>query len=129
MTRYGSRRIAIGTGVGFCLSLVPLALTRDIAMLVPALVFYGIMAGSNDVAMNALAVGTERLLGTPTMSRFHAMFSLGGILGAGLGAAAAAKRVPLATHMIAGAAITLMLAAVAARSETTIFSYPLSVRC
>lgn len=115
VTRYGSRQIALATCVGFCLSLVPLALTHSLAMLVPALVFYGVMAGSNDVAMNSLAVGTERLLGTPTISRFHAMFSLGGILGASLGAAAAARGVSLTAHMLAGAAITLIISAVVAR--------------
>jgi MFS family permease len=115
VTRYGSRRISLWTAVGFCLALVPLALAQNLPMLIAALVFFGIMAGSNDVAMNALAVGTERLLGTPAMSRFHAMFSLGGIIGAGLGALAAARGVPLATHLFAGAAISLMIAAVVAR--------------
>src|SRR5882672_6474181 len=41
VTRYGSRRIALGTAVGFCLSLVPLAFASSLAILVPALVFYG----------------------------------------------------------------------------------------
>ena len=115
VTKYGSRRIATWTSVGFCLALIPLAVTRSVAMLVPSLVFYGIMAGSNDVAMNSLAVGTERLLGTPVMSRFHAMFSLGGIAGAGFGAVIASHSIPLQTHLLAGAAITLMIAATAAR--------------
>lgn len=115
VTRYGSRRVATWTSVGFCLALVPLAAASSLGMLIPALVFYGIMAGANDVAMNALAVGTERLLGTAVMSRFHAMFSLGGIAGAGLGAAVAARGVPLTTHLLAGAAVSLMVAALAAR--------------
>src|SRR5260370_5878906 len=49
--RYGSRRIAIWTSAGFCLALVPLALSRNLASLVGGLVMYGIMAGANDVAM------------------------------------------------------------------------------
>jgi MFS family permease len=115
VTRCGSRRIALATSAGFCLSLVPLALTHSLAILVPALVYYGMMAGANDVAMNALAVGTERMLGTPTISRFHAMFSLGGILGASLGAAAAARGVPLTAHLLAGAAIGLIITAIVSR--------------
>jgi len=109
VTRYGSRRIALWTGCGFALALVPLALTTKVAMLVPALVFYGVMAGANDVAMNALAVGTERLLGVPTMSRFHAMFSLGGIAGAGIGALVGARGVSLSGHLLAGSAICILL--------------------
>ena len=100
---YGSRRIAIWTGAGFCCALLPLALARNLATLVAGLVIYGVMAGANDVAMNAHAVGTERLLGTPTMSRFHAMFSLGGIVGAGIGALLAGRGVALSVHLIAGA--------------------------
>src|SRR5262249_4049064 len=75
VTRYGSRRIAIWTSAGFCLALVPLALAAHTGILAAALFYYGVMSGANDVAMNAQAVGTEKLLGTLTMSRFHAMFS------------------------------------------------------
>jgi MFS family permease len=114
VTRYGSRRLAAWTSVGFSLSLVPLAMTRGVAMLVPSLVLYGVMAGANDVAMNALAVGTERMLGGAVMSRFHAMFSLGGIAGAGLGAAVVARGVSLPTHLLAGAVVCLMVAVFAA---------------
>jgi Na+/melibiose symporter-like transporter len=84
-------------------------------MLAAALVFYGVMAGANDVAMNALAVGTERLLGTPTMSRFHAMFSLGGIVGAVLGALAAARGMGLREHLATGTIVTLAIAWMASR--------------
>ncbi|MBS1858875.1 MAG: MFS transporter [Acidobacteria bacterium] len=115
VTRLGSRRVALWTAVGFSLALVPLAMARSLAMLVPALVYYGMMAGANDVAMNSLAVGTERMLGTPAMSRFHAMFSFGGIVGAGLGALAAGHGVPMAEHLCAGAVAALMLVAVVAR--------------
>jgi MFS family permease len=118
VTRYGSRRLAAWTSVGFSLSLVPLAVTRDVAMLVPALVLYGVMAGANDVAMNALAVGTERMLGEAVMSRFHAMFSVGGIAGAGLGAAVVARGVSLPAHLLAGAAVCLLVAALSASLTT-----------
>jgi hypothetical protein len=39
-----------------------------------------------DVAMNARAVEVERVYRRPVMSAFHAVFSLGGMLGAGAGA-------------------------------------------
>jgi MFS family permease len=109
VTRFGGRRVALWTAVGFALALVPLATARSTAMLVPALVYYGMMAGANDVAINSLAVGTERMLGTPAMSRFHAMFSFGGIVGAGLGAVAAGHGVPVRAHLCAGAVAGLMV--------------------
>src|ERR1019366_8486664 len=86
VVRHGSRLIARCTAAGFCLSLLAIPLAHDTATLFAALLFYGAMAGANDVAMNAQAVATEKLLGTPAISRFHAMFSIGGIAGACAGA-------------------------------------------
>jgi hypothetical protein len=94
---------------------VPLGLSASIAILVPALFYYGVMAGANDVAMNAHAVGTEKLLGTLTMSRFHAMFSLGGIIGAGLGALLAGRAVTTPVHLIVGATAFAALSLVMSR--------------
>jgi MFS family permease len=112
VVRYGSRRAAKWTSIGFCIALVLPALARDAVTLFAALVAYGAMAGANDVAMNAQAVGTEKLLGTPTISRFHAMFSLGGILGAGAGSLVAAHGFSSQAHLFwAGVAFLLLTAA------------------
>src|SRR5260370_34074278 len=100
VVRRGSRTIARWTAAGFCLSLLAIPLAYDTASLFAALLFYGAMAGANDVAMNAQAVATEKLLSTPTISRFHAMFSIGGIAGAGAGAWIARHGVPSATHLV-----------------------------
>jgi MFS family permease len=115
VTRYGNQRMAKWTGVGFCTALVPLALAWNLASLVLALMFYGVMAGANDVAMNAQAVATEKVLGRPTISRFHAMFSLGGILGASAGGFIAARGVAPFAHLTAAAALFLVLAVLMAR--------------
>ena len=109
------REIARWTAAGFCLSLLAIPLAYDTASLFAALLFYGAMAGANDVAMNAQAVATEKLLGTPTISRFHAMFSIGGIAGAGAGAFIAGHGVPSAAHLFWAAAIFLALALGATR--------------
>src|SRR5271157_638441 len=103
VTRFGSRRMAQWTGIGFCGVMVLPALSHDGATLFLALLAYGALAGANDVAMNAQAVGAERLLGVPAMSRFHAMFSVGGIAGAAGGAWMAARGVPVLTHLAAAA--------------------------
>ena len=58
------------------------------------------MAGANDVAMNAQAVATEKMLGRPTISRFHAMFSVGGIAGASAGAWIAGRGVAASAHLV-----------------------------
>jgi MFS family permease len=113
VVRRGSRETARWTAAGFCLSLLAIPLAHDTASLFAALLFYGAMAGANDVAMNSQAVATEKLLGTPTMSRFHAMFSIGGIAGAGAGAFLAGRGVPPAAHLVWAAAIFLAFAMVA----------------
>lgn len=113
VTRFGSRRIVHWTSVGFCVALVLPGLAWSACTLFLALLIYGAFAGANDVAMNAQAVGTERLLGSPTMSRFHAMFSLGGIMGAGAGGFIASRgTLPLA-HLTSAACAFMLLAMLA----------------
>ena len=115
VTRFGSRRIAQWTSAGFCVSLIPLALAQNLSALVCGLVLYGVMAGANDVAMNAQAVGTEKMLPGPAMSRFHAMFSIGGILGAGAGGVVAGRAISPMFHLIGASVAILALAALASR--------------
>ncbi|HVU31811.1 MAG TPA: MFS transporter [Opitutaceae bacterium] len=79
----GSKPMIIGGGLGMCV-LLPLLATADSALvLAVALVGFGASLGTLDVAMNIHAVEVERQAGRHLMSGFHAMFSLGGILGAG----------------------------------------------
>jgi len=60
-----------------------------------------------DISMNAHGVEVEKRLGHPTMSRFHAMFSVGGMIGATIGGVLAAHEVPLRMHL--GLACALLL--------------------
>lgn len=50
-----------------------------------ALFVLGTVQGTLNVAMNANAVEVQRAWGSPIMSSFHAVFSLGGFLGAAIG--------------------------------------------
>jgi hypothetical protein len=90
------------------------ALSRDGISLFVALLAFGAMAGASDVAINAQAVGTEKLLGTHMMSRFHAMFSIGGIAGASVGGLVASGGVSPLAHLAFASAILLILANLAA---------------
>ena len=60
---------------------------------------YGATMGSLDVTMNAHGVAVERRYGRPILSGFHAAFSLGGLLGAALGAVAAAADLDVRAHV------------------------------
>lgn len=98
LTRWGPRLVSIGSTILFCLALVPLAYAPNAVALGASLFFYGAVAASMDVAMNAHGVAVEKALCKPTMSRFHGWFSSGGMAGAGLGGLIAAHQVDVTLH-------------------------------
>jgi fucose permease len=96
-----------GLAAALLLGSVPLA--------VPGLVLTGLGIGVWDVAMNVEGAGVERRLGRSLMPRLHAAFSLGTVAGAGIGAAAAAARVPLAAQLFVVAVLAPVVTVVATR--------------
>ncbi len=82
--RYGCKPVIMACGLALAVLLVPLSLAGSAWTLGLALLGFGGALGSLDVAMNVHAVEVERDAGVPLMSGFHAMFSVGGFLGAAL---------------------------------------------
>lgn len=80
--RFGVDRIALVAAAVFTLALVLPPLAPSLSVLVAAAVLLGLSNGFLDVSMNTNATTVERSWGTPIMSSFHAMFSLGGMAGA-----------------------------------------------
>lgn len=112
-SRFGSRSVTLGAGALYCVTLPLLALAPSLPALTLTLLAFGAFNGSMDVAMNAHDVEVEERYGRSILSSFHGMFSLGGLVGAGLGAFAAHQGMPLGTHFTAGAvllAVVLVLA-------------------
>ena len=64
---------------------VPLIMPNALVLALVILVF-GATMGTMDIAMNVEAASVERQWHRPLMSSFHAAYSIGGLLGAGLGA-------------------------------------------
>jgi predicted MFS family arabinose efflux permease len=64
------------------LSLGCLGLMRGLASLAVCLVFFGIATGALDITMNVQGTAVEREYGRPILSRLHAMYSMGILLGA-----------------------------------------------
>lgn len=83
VARRGSRTTIILGGCGLGLIFPLLAIADNPVGLGAALLLFGAFLGTLDVAMNAHAVEVEAAAGEPLMSGFHALFSIGGILGAG----------------------------------------------
>jgi MFS family permease len=108
VARYGSRRVTTWSTIGFCLALIAPSLATDAATLFAALTIYGAMAGANDVSINSQAVAVETAIGRPSMSRFHAMFSIGGMIGASLGGLVANNILPR-THLATSSLVLLLV--------------------
>ncbi len=106
--RFGSKRISIGAGIAFCCAIVLPSLAFSALSLAAALLVFGSAAAAMDVSMNAHGVEVEKGLGAPTMSRFHGMFSLGGMVGAGIGGLVARRGIPPLPHFGVGAGISLL---------------------
>jgi len=81
--RYGCKPVVVGSGLVLALLLPPLAVASSPWTLGAVLLGFGGALGSLDVAMNVHAVEVERDARVPLMSGFHAMFSVGGFVGAG----------------------------------------------
>lgn len=85
IARFGSAPVTRTAGLIFVPAFLLPVMAPDFVFLVAALAFFGAVTGIMDVAMNAHAVYVEERLGRPVMSSFHGLFSLGGLIGAGLG--------------------------------------------
>jgi MFS family permease len=81
--RYGGRIVLIVATALMGAGLLLLSVLDSFLLLAPAMLAFGAGVGSCDVAMNMQAIVVERASGRAMMSRFHGMFSLGGIVGAG----------------------------------------------
>ncbi len=109
INRYGSSRVALVTGVLFCLAFAGPVVSPSLLPFVIMGYLLGAFIGSMDVAMNAHGIAVERALKRPIMSMLHGGFSIGGMIGAFLGAWAL-KFVDEVTHIaLAGAACLILL--------------------
>jgi predicted MFS family arabinose efflux permease len=89
--RFGSATVCTPAGLLLALSLIAPGFAPSLPVLACAVVFLGLGHGLLDVSMNTHAIELERLYGRPILSSFHAVFSVGALSGAGLGALAASQ--------------------------------------
>jgi fucose permease len=86
------------------------AATLEVAPLAAVGLFiYGVGTGIWDVSMNVEGAEVERGLGRSIMPRFHAAWSVGSIVGAGIGVAVTAVGLPMVVHLSALSAVGLVL--------------------
>jgi MFS family permease len=87
------------------------------------LIVVGAAMGTCDVAMNVSGAANERAIGRTVMPLYHAFFSIGTVLGAGIGSLTEALHIPLQLHLTVLGALALTAVLVASRfllSETAV---------
>ena len=100
VARFGAGRVTWWSAIAFSLALPLPALAGGALGLALGLAVLGLATGILDVAMNAEAAAIEARSDLSLMSSFHAMYSLGGILGAATGGLAAAAGLAAGPHLI-----------------------------
>ncbi|MFJ3548263.1 MFS transporter [Streptomyces sp. NPDC090114] len=113
--RYGSHLVTVVCAVLLCLSVGLPPLTHSPLALGVVLLLFGAAYGGINVAFNSAAVDLVAALRRPIMPSFHAAFSLGGMVGAGLGALVAGSLSPT-RHLWGLAVVGLLVTAVAGRA-------------
>ncbi|GAB7064484.1 MFS transporter [Streptomyces mexicanus] len=113
--RYGSHLVTVVCAVLLSLSVALPPLTHSAPALGAVLLVFGAAYGGINVAFNSAAVDLVAALRRPIMPSFHAAFSLGGMVGSGLGGLVAAHLSP-ARHLLCLTVIGLLVTAVAGRA-------------
>lgn len=108
--RYGSGRVMIPMAFADGLLLILPAYAFNLFTLAIALYAFGAVHGTLNIAMNANAVEVERAWAKPIITSFHAVYSIGGFLGAAIGGAFAHAGLSPAVTFLAVAAGVVAIA-------------------
>lgn len=115
-SRIGSRRVTQLTAVAMSISVPFLVLAPNGLLFVLALFCFGAVHGALDVSMNTQAVAVEKRYGRPINSTFHALFSVGGLVGAASGGLVASLGIAPLAHF--------SVAALVLGGATALFAFP-----
>lgn len=94
--------------VGLAIAGIGVSVAGSFPVAFAGLAIFGLTAAMTDVAMNVSGAANERALGRAIMPIFHAFFSFGSVIGAGLGALAELTGLPVAVHTGIVAAIMIV---------------------
>ncbi|ALD65181.1 fucose permease [Arthrobacter sp. LS16] len=108
--RFGSAAVAVFGTLATGLAVLGAGSAGSLALVAAAFVVGGAMDAITDVAQNAHGLEVQRRYGRPILNSFHALWSVGAVLGGLMAAGAMALGLPLAAHF---AISWLLFAAVA----------------
>ena len=115
VARFGARRVALVVGPASACCIGALLAFHSIVPLAAAMLLYGATGALFDVTINASATEVESRAQRPLMSGFHALFSLGGMVGAAVGSAWLAAGASPVLHVVTVAIASALIVLGAAR--------------
>ena len=111
--RLTSARTTLVCTIGIAVFVFAAGLSTTPVVLALALFAGGVCDAVTDVAQNAHGLRVQRGYGRSIINSLHAVWSVGAVIGAAMGAAAIALHVPIATHLGVSAVVFVSTAAVA----------------
>ena len=123
--KFGVRMLLSIMAPLFPLILILIALSGSFLMLAVGFGLFGAVTSIAGIAVNAQAIDIEKAYARSIMSSFHAMFSIGGLVGAGLGGMLAAQHVGIVPSMglVAVALSVLGMMVIAKLFDATAYDY------
>ncbi|MGP5374852.1 MFS transporter [Brachybacterium alimentarium] len=113
--RFGSAPLAVVGTILTALGLIAASWAPVAAALALALLVAGACDAITDVAQNAHGLRVQRRYGRSIINSFHAVWSIGAVLGGSMAAAAIALEVPLRAHLAVSGTLFAVTALVALR--------------
>jgi MFS family permease len=110
--RLGSRRVLRSGILGYCLAGALLGVAGSLVVFFVVFMVWGVFQGTLEVAMNTQGVAVESAQGRSVMPVFHGSWSLGALVGAGIGTVAVALGVSLTGQLLVLGVISLAALAV-----------------
>jgi fucose permease len=114
--RAGSRRVIRGAAVGAAMTLVAIGFAPAVWVFVTVSLAFGATVGIWDAGMNIQGAAVAQENGAHLMARFHGLWSIGTVVGAASGAAAARGGVPVGAQCVLIAAVSLSTVVLATRA-------------
>jgi len=114
LARLGARRGMLAAMIVFAVGLLLIGIGTDgvhsVALVVVGLALFGLGNGAVDVMMNVEGAAIEKQSSRTILPLFHAFFSFGTVIGAGIGAAAAGWHVDVLVHALVMAIVIVVIA-------------------
>ncbi|GAA1723569.1 MFS transporter [Isoptericola hypogeus] len=113
--RFGSARVAVASTVLTAVCVFAAASAPALALLIPLLFVGGAMDSITDVAQNAHGLRVQRRYGRSIINSFHAVWSIGAVVGGSMAAGAIALGLSRPVHLAVTGALFSAVAVVALR--------------